>query len=44
MNLDIEVEYLFGEGYGRLFKLTPGWIYKPLSRIMGWHLMITAIK
>lgn len=43
-DLDIEVEYLFGEGYGRLFKLTPGWIYKPLSRIMGWHLMITAIK
>ncbi|HTT07459.1 MAG TPA: class I SAM-dependent methyltransferase [Gammaproteobacteria bacterium] len=42
--VEISVEHLFGEGYGLLFRLTPGWIYGLLSRYFGWHLMIVAIK
>ncbi len=41
---DIKVEYLFGEGYGSLFRLTPRFLYDIFSRYVGWHLMITATK
>lgn len=40
----VSIEYLYGEGYGRLFHLTPGWLYNWLSRRWGWHLMIAATK
>lgn len=42
--VDIGTEYLYGEGYGCLFNLTPRWIYDPLSKWIGWHLMIAARK
>lgn len=43
-DVDIHVDYLYGEGYGALFSLTPLWLYKILSKYIGWHLMIRAIK
>ncbi|WP_051310593.1 class I SAM-dependent methyltransferase [Zooshikella ganghwensis] len=42
--IDIKKDFVYGEGYGRLFKYTPLWLYKKLSSIAGWHLMITAYK
>ena len=41
---EVSIEYLYGEGYGRLFRLTPRWLYDWLSRHWGWHLMIAATK
>ncbi|MAS81855.1 MAG: hypothetical protein CMF45_04130 [Legionellales bacterium] len=41
---NIKVEYLFGEGYGILFKLMPRFLYDIFSKHIGWHLMITATK
>jgi ubiquinone/menaquinone biosynthesis C-methylase UbiE len=40
----VRVDYLYGEGYGLLFHLTPKWFYNFLSKYIGWHLMITATK
>jgi ubiquinone/menaquinone biosynthesis C-methylase UbiE len=42
--VEIGVDYLFGEGYGPLLRLTPWWLYRALSRVIGWHLMILAVK
>jgi len=42
--VEISIDYLFGEGYGALFRLMPRWLYEPLSRRWGWHLMIEATK
>lgn len=42
--LDTGVDYLYGEGYGPLFRLTPRPLYDLLSRYVGWHLMIRATK
>jgi hypothetical protein len=35
---------VFGEGYGLLYRMTPVPIHKALSRSIGWHLMIAAVK
>jgi ubiquinone/menaquinone biosynthesis C-methylase UbiE len=43
-DIDIHIDYLYGEGYGVLFRLTPRWLYKYLSRYIGWHMMIRATK
>ena len=40
--VDVHSDFLFGEGYGRLFRWTPQWLYRWLSRGIGWHLMIRA--
>lgn len=40
----IGLDQVFGEGYGLLFKLTPGPIHRALSRRVGWHMMISAVK
>ena len=40
----IHTDFVFGEGYGRLFRLTPRWLYRWLSAAVGWHLMIRAVK
>ncbi len=38
----IHSDFVFGEGYGRLFSWTPLPLYRWLSRCFGWHLMIRA--
>jgi ubiquinone/menaquinone biosynthesis C-methylase UbiE len=43
-SVEIDVDYVYGEGYGKLFKLTPLSLYKLLSKYLGWHLMIVATK
>jgi ubiquinone/menaquinone biosynthesis C-methylase UbiE len=40
----INIEYIYGEGYGHLFSLTPRRLYDFLSKRWGWHLMIVATK
>ncbi|MFC1524202.1 class I SAM-dependent methyltransferase [Thermodesulfobacteriota bacterium] len=40
----IKRDFVYGEGYGRVFKLTPLWLYRLMSRYWGWHLMISATK
>lgn len=42
--IKINIDYVYGEGYGRLFSLTPQWLYDFMSRRWGWHLMIVATK
>lgn len=38
------LEYVYGEGYGMLFKLTPVWLHRLMSKYWGWHIMIAATK
>jgi ubiquinone/menaquinone biosynthesis C-methylase UbiE len=38
------LEYVYGEGYGKLFDLTPRWLHNLMSRSWGWHIMIMATK
>jgi len=38
----IEVDYLFGTGYGRVNDLIPRRLHQYLGKWMGWHLMIKA--
>ncbi|MGB1109005.1 MAG: class I SAM-dependent methyltransferase [Gammaproteobacteria bacterium] len=42
--VEIHKDFVFGEGYGMVFKLTPAPLYRLLSRTLGWHLMIQARK
>jgi len=42
--LEMHLDFVFGEGYGFLFRSTPRWLYNVLSRYLGWHWMITALK
>lgn len=42
--VDMELQYAFGEGYGFLFRIIPAWLYDLLSRYFGWHIMIIAVK
>jgi ubiquinone/menaquinone biosynthesis C-methylase UbiE len=42
--VDVHSDFVFGEGYGRLFRWTPQWLYRWLSRRIGWHLMIRATR
>lgn len=41
-SIKIRADFVFGEGYGPLFRWTPYSIYQLLSRVAGWHLMIRA--
>jgi len=43
-SVDIQLEYVYGEGYGKIFRFTPRWLYKILSHYLGWHIMIRATK
>lgn len=43
-NIDVQIDHLFGEGYGPLYRWTPRWLYRLLSRHVGWHIMISATK
>jgi ubiquinone/menaquinone biosynthesis C-methylase UbiE len=42
--VEVHADYLFGEGYGAVYRWFPDWLYRPLSRWIGWHLMIRAVK
>jgi ubiquinone/menaquinone biosynthesis C-methylase UbiE len=42
--VDLEIDYLYGEGYGIIFRLTPRWLYDFLSKFIGWHILIKAVK
>lgn len=42
--VDLHIDHLFGEGYGRLYRWTPYRLAKWLARYWGWHLMIHAWK
>ncbi len=39
-SVNIKVEYLFGAGWGKAFDIMPKTIYRFLSKLMGWHLLI----
>jgi len=43
-NHKIVLDFVYGEGYGKLFHITPLWLYKLLSYYWGWHIMIKAQK
>lgn len=40
----IHSDFVFGEGYGCIFRWTPRPLYALLSRFAGWHLMIRATR
>lgn len=42
--LDVHLDFVYGEGYGRLFRWTPRVVYSLLSRYIGWHIMIRATR
>jgi ubiquinone/menaquinone biosynthesis C-methylase UbiE len=42
--VDVHSDFVFGEGYGPLFRWTPLPLYRWLSRWVGWHLMIRATR
>jgi ubiquinone/menaquinone biosynthesis C-methylase UbiE len=42
--VEVRPDFVFGEGYGSLFRWTPLPIYRLLSRYLGWHLMIRATR
>jgi ubiquinone/menaquinone biosynthesis C-methylase UbiE len=43
-SVDLHLDFVYGEGYGAVFRLTPRWLYRLLSRSVGWHLMIRATR
>lgn len=43
-HVDVHPDFVFGEGYGRLFRWTPLFLYRWLSQQVGWHLMIRATR
>jgi len=43
-DVEIALEQVYGEGYGLLYRMTPVPIHKALSRSIGWHMMIVAVK
>jgi ubiquinone/menaquinone biosynthesis C-methylase UbiE len=43
-SLNMHLDFVYGEGYGKVYKLTPLWLYRQLSKHFGWHIMIRAKK
>lgn len=43
-DVDVQLDFVYGEGYGLVFRLTPRWLYRLMSQLMGWHLMIRATR
>jgi ubiquinone/menaquinone biosynthesis C-methylase UbiE len=41
---DLHIDYLFGTGWGLVGDLTPQALNRALGRVIGWHLMIEAVK
>ncbi len=42
--VEVHSDFVFGEGYGPVFRFMPRPLYRLLSRIAGWHLMIRATR
>ncbi|MER3546466.1 MAG: hypothetical protein C4338_02230 [Rhodanobacteraceae bacterium] len=42
--VDVHSDFVFGEGYGPVFRCTPAPLYRWLSHRLGWHLMIRATR
>ncbi len=42
--VEINIDYLFGTGWGIINKITPTFVHRSLGKIIGWHAMIEAIK
>lgn len=42
--VEVHADFVFGEGYGPLFRWMPRALYRLLSRWVGWHLMIRATR
>ncbi len=40
----LKIDYLFGTGWGKVNRWTPQFIHRALGRVIGWHLMIEAVK
>lgn len=40
----IAIDYLYGTGWGLCNKLLPKFLHRALGRVIGWHLMIEAVK
>ena len=40
--VEMHADFVYGEGYGALFRWTPRFLYRLMSRWAGWHLMIRA--
>jgi hypothetical protein len=40
----VDVDYLFGTGWGVVNRLMPASLHRFLGRHIGWHLMIRAVK
>lgn len=43
-SVSVHSDFVYGEGYGALFRWTPRAVYGALSRLVGWHLMIRATR
>jgi ubiquinone/menaquinone biosynthesis C-methylase UbiE len=43
-HIDLHIDYLFGTGWGIVGDLTPRALNRALGRVIGWHLMIEAVK
>lgn len=43
-DVSLQIEYLFGTGWGAVNLLVPQWAHRSLGHLFGWHLMIEAIK
>lgn len=43
-HVDLTIDYLFGTGWGIVGNLLPSPIYRGLGKVIGWHLMIEAMK
>lgn len=42
--VEVRSDFVFGEGYGPLFRWTPKVLYRLMSKVAGWHLMIRATR
>jgi hypothetical protein len=42
--VEVHAAYPFTYGFGPLCTKLPLWLRRPLGRVIGWHLMITATK
>jgi len=40
----VSIDYLYGTGWGLANKLMPTFLHRALGKVIGWHLMIEAVK